>query len=136
MYDHHFNGCHSAFYNYHFIHHLFSDETSDINATAAVTVVRSMGRFGTVLVHWRLGDAVNSSTDLSPQTGSLTFNPGVGQMDILITVINDGVSTPAPTRRWTSVVLMLVHHRKQWANIITTLCQCILFSVFVGRFTG
>ena len=39
-----------------------------------------------------------------------------------------GRDSPANTRRWTNVGLMLGQRRRRWANINTTLVQCLVFA--------
>ena len=57
---------------------------------ARVPVYRRMGRFGMATVDWFLTDN-NASDDLQPVAGTLTFEPGVGEVTIDLEVISDQV---------------------------------------------
>ena len=69
-----------------------SDESKDGRLEyALVPVKRLFGRYGTVSVSWSIME-VNSTDDLDPVSGTLTFNPGEGEKVIEILTVADEVS--------------------------------------------
>ncbi len=71
---------------------IFSDESKGFyNATTRLTVLRDMGRFGDATVLWYVVDPYDNNTDLFPLEGILTYTDGIGEQDIVITAVADGV---------------------------------------------
>ncbi len=77
---------------FHYLILLLSDESKGLyNGTARLTVLRDMGRFGDASVSWYVVDNNNNNTDLVPLSGTLTYTEGIGERDIVINAVADGV---------------------------------------------
>ena len=63
---------------------------------AELPVLRVMGRFSLATVDWILTDA-SINEDLTPVSGTLTFQPGIGNVSINLQVLADEVGYTATT---------------------------------------
>ena len=72
--------------------HLFIPGESKGNQTEETQLIvqRTMGRFGTVTVDWRVTQQ-NAWQDLFPLSGTLVFEPGEGEKPIVIETLADEV---------------------------------------------
>ena len=71
--------------------YFYPDESKDnVSQFAYIPVHRLFGRFGTVTVQWSIMEG-NSTDDLDPVEGTLTFNPGEGEKFIEILTKEDEV---------------------------------------------